>query len=405
MFINSENQTGFMLAQFLGQGDWISTVIWFLLFILFIFFGPRLMVTQTIWKLERDVAELEFLANKSRKIVLNSITKKPKASLKESIRSFMEFFIVPPVDVDPYGVVKKLDHVIRNSNQRFNYFVNQVAPDFSLEKKNNLKFALIGAMMVHQIAKIVRHFLELIKKYKIFQLALLLQMQLPIIKTIAKSSVSATKAFIDGLPIGDSIGPLVAANLMKRPRILKEEEFAYDITKIKGRKVIVAKASGPGASLGYPGKFLQKLLKKQKITRIITIDAAGKLEGEETGSIAEGVGIAMGGPGVDRYEIEEIAVNRNIPLDAIAIKQSGEEEASVPMKKEILNSVPNVMETIKSAINRAKKNDKILIIGVGNSSGIGNDVKSAKEAEEKLKKFYKKVEKFKQKKKNPWYKF
>jgi len=179
---------------------------------------------------------------------------------------------------------------------------------------------------------------------------------------------------------------------------IEKDEFVIVRTKINGRDVWIAKAEGPGASTGYPGKFLQKFLKRQRINRIITIDAAMKLEGEKTGTIAEGVGVAMGGSGVDRYEIEQIAVKRNIPLDAVAVKVS-QEEALMPMKKEILKSVPKAIDAVKAAINRGSKREKILIIGVGNTCGIGNDYKSIKESEKILKKYLRKMEMKKKKKK------
>jgi len=372
-----------MLAQ-LG-GDLLSSIIWILFFIIMVFFGPRLMATQTLLKLEKEATDLEEMAGKSKNYIIKSITKKPNSKLKENISNFLEFFSITPVDTDPYGVIKKIDHIVRNSDQRFNYFVNQIAPDFSETKKRDIKNALEGAIMTYQIAKIVRHYIELIKKYKLFQLAMVIQMQLPLITRIAKAAMHATHAFVDGMPIGDGIGPLVALNLMKgNPKIFKEEEFVVTETNFTGRKVLVAKAEGPGASTGYPGKFLTKLTKKQRINKIITVDAALKLEGEKTGTIAEGVGVAIGGTGVDRYEIEEIAVKRNIPLDAVAIKLS-DEDALMPIKKDVLDAVPNAIEAIRAAVLRSEKNEKILIIGVGNSCGIDNYYNAIPKIEERIK--------------------
>lgn len=323
-----------MLAQF--GTDLTSLIITFLFFIIFILFGPRLMTAQTILKLEQEATDLEQMANKSKNYVVRSISKKPDSKLSQNVGNFLEFFAIGPVDADPFGVIKKIDHIVRNSDRRFTYFVNQVAPDFSEEKKRDIKNALEGAMMTHQIAKVVRHYLELIKKYKMFQLAMIIQMQLPLITRMAKAAMNATHAFVDGLPIGDGIGPLVATNMMKGSvNLFKEDEFVVSEEHILGRKVWISKAEGPGASTGYPGKFLIKFLKDKKINKIITIDAALKLEGEKLGSVAEGVGVAMGGSGVDRYEIEEVAVKQGMPLDAVAVKLS-EEDALSPMPKEVL---------------------------------------------------------------------
>jgi hypothetical protein len=375
-----------MLAQIGGQTDIISTVLWLLIFLVMIMFGPRLMTTQTILKLEKETAELEAMATGSRERVVKAVSKQPDASLRSRIRSFMDFFSISPVDADPYGIIRKIDMVVRQSDKRFKWFVKQIGPGMDAERSANIKNALAGAMTVHQIAKIVRHNLEIIKKYKIFQLGLILQMQLPLIRRIAKAAEAATDAFIDGVPIGDGIGPLVVSHLMVgKPKLYADDEFVVSKAKIAGRSVLVSKASGPGASTGYPGKFLLKLTKKQRIDRIITIDAGLRMEGEKTGIIAEGIGIAMGGTGVDRYEIEEFAVKREIPVDAIVVKVN-EEEALSPMAKEVVAAVPEAMETLKGAVKRAGARERILIMGVGNTCGIGNGVKATKVAEERIRK-------------------
>ena len=139
-----------------------------------------------------------------------------------------------------------------------------------------------------------------------------------------------------------------------------------------------------------------KFMKSQRIDRIITIDAGLKLEGEKTGTIAEGVGIAMGGIGVDRYEIEGIAVKRRMPLDAVVIKVS-DEEALMPMRKDIFDSVKNATEIVKESLSRSKKNERILIMGVGNTCGIGNDSKAVKEVETRVKRHTREQEKGKKK--------
>lgn len=374
----------FMLAQ-VGT-DWVSLIIWFIIAIIFFLFGSRLMVTQSLLKLEKEAEDLEELAGKSENYVVHSMSKKPTPALKKSVKNFMEFFAIGPISIDPYGVIKKLDLVIRNSDEKFRYFVSQAAPDLSKEKQKDIRNALEGAITTYQIAKIVRHYVELIKKYKMFQLAMVIQMQIPLISRIARASMKATQALAEGVPIGDGIGALVAANLIKKNglKVYDQYEFVIAKSQINGKDIWVSKAAGPGASTGYPGKFLTEFFKKQKIDRIITIDAASKLEGEKTGTTAEGVGVAMGGSGVDRYEIEEIAVKRNIPLDAVVVKVS-EEEALEPMRKEIFDAVPETIENIKDIVKRYNKKEKILVIGVGNTCGIGNSSEELKNIEKVIK--------------------
>jgi hypothetical protein len=370
------------LGDILGNGESLMQILWFFSFIVFFMFGPKLMITQTIWKLEKDVAELEVLAEKTRKKVEKHVDKKT-GRFPQEVREFMDFFAVSPISTDPFGVMKKLDHVIKQSDDRFVYFTNQIAGKLSVNEKKNVKNALAGAMSTHQIAKVVRHLLELTKKHKILQLAMILQMQFPLIKEAAVSAKLATDAFLLETPIGDGIGPLVAASLMKKPKVDHKNDFAYSTAKIGGRTIIVGKASGPGATVGKPGKWLTSFGKKHKISRIITVDAAMRMEGEKAGSVAEGVGVAMGGPGVERYAIEAFAVQKNIPLDAVAIKVN-QKEALQSMPIAVMKSVPLALNKLDTLIKRTK--GKILIIGVGNTCGVGNDQKAARIAVERIKK-------------------
>ena len=87
----------------------------------------------------------------------------------------------------------------------------------------------------------------------------------------------------------------------------------------------------------------------------------------------------MGGSGVDRYEIEEFATRNNIPLDAVAIKMS-DEEAIMPMRKEIFDAIPDAIELVDEVVKRGPRGEKILLIGVGNTCGVPNDSESFKKS-------------------------
>src|SRR3989338_8063405 len=88
------------------------------------------------------------------------------------------------------------------------------------------------------------------------------------------------------------------------------------------------KAKGPSPHLGRDDEAIQKIMKKNKIVRVITIDAAQKLEGEKSGSVAEGVGFAMGGWG-QREMIESFLMPKKMPIDSIVVKV-GMAEAIIP---------------------------------------------------------------------------
>ena len=379
----------------------IGNILWLVFFMFFMLFYSRIIVTQMLWKLEQTAENLEELTDKGKKIVTKKVSKNPGKQLRDSINNFLEFFMIQPVSLDPYGIVKKIEHVVNLEENRFKYFVDNIAPNMDKESRANLMMGLSGAISLNQIAKIVRHYVETIRKTKNLQLAMVLQMQVPLIERIAKALYSGTEALTNGWPIGDAAGNLVAARMIddEKPKEM-EGEVVVARKRIRGKQVVVMKAKGPGGRLGKLGKVAENIIAREKISKIISIDAMGKLEGEKTGSTAEGIGVAIGGVGVDRAYIEDIAVKKNIPLDSFVIKMS-DEEAIQPMKIEILSAVKNIVKSVEEDI--AKSRGKILVIGVGNSAGIGNNKKGADESEKLIKNVLKTLkERKKKEKKNRW---
>lgn len=377
----------------------IGNLIWMIFIVMMIFFYPRLLIAQMLWRLDQTVKFLEGLTANAKRIIIRKISKKPSAKVKDAINNFLEFFVIEPVSLDPYGIIRKLEHITILSEKRFKYFVKNIAPNFNPEVQANLAMGLSGAISLNQVTKIVKHFVEMIRKTKNLQLAMIIQMQLPLIERIAKALFKGTEALTNGWPIGDSIGSLIGAHLIGKSKTKEiEEDTLVARKKIKGKNVLIVKAKGPGGRLGKLGRVVEKLVRKQKIAKIITIDAAVKLEGEKTGSIAEGIGVAIGGIGVDRAYIENIATKQEIPLDSIVIKMS-QEEAIMPMKREILSSVPKVLKLVEENIAKTKEKGSIIVVGVGNSCGIGNDEKAAKQAEEEIKKVIKIMKKREEKEK------
>jgi hypothetical protein len=135
----------------------------------------------------------------------------------------------------------------------------------------------------------------------------------------------------------------------------------------------VIKAEGPGGNVGKPGDAIKAVIDENEgqIAMVIMIDAALKLEGEELGEVAEGVGAAIGGPGVDQYKIEDSLVKYHIPINAVIIKEDVGDAVS-PMRKEIFDSTDKVLERVKQVVlEKTKAGDKVVIAGIGNTIGIG----------------------------------
>ena len=390
-----------ILNQIGGDGGILGTVVWFVMFFALIFLYPRLMLSQMLYKIEQSAVRMENMSQTSMKMVGKKVSSSHGKELRRKIEDFNDFFVVEPSSLDPYGIVKKIDQTIRAMENRFTEFVDEIASGKSYDEKQEINYGLRASMGLRQLSKIVRHYVEMAKKFKNLQIAMILQMQMPIIEKIAEGELKGTEAFINNWPIGDSIGPLVAASLID-----KSNEVAEDVvmgtTEIEDRKCFVLKAKG-GPHLGRVDEAIQSIMKKNKIARIITIDAAQQLEGEKSGSVAEGVGFAMGGWG-QREMIENMLIPRKMDIDSIVVKV-GMFEAIMPMKKDVFNSLEKTQALVKKSVKRVKKGQKVIIIGVGNSSGVGDDkrtVEKTKKLVEQLDKKYKHEEQ-QHKKRKGWF--
>ena len=368
-----------IVTMLLGGNDvigWIVQIIFLGFFVVFMFYGQRFQMMVMLREVETHLRRLKLIRDDGRKKALETIKEigKPVGDPTERIDQFLEYIAIAPQSMDPSGIVWKLEHVLDVRDVRFKDEVKLMAPEANDAQLNNLENTLEAAMALNMIYKVIRHFYLLGKKTLSLYIIMQIQMVLPLIMKQAEAYAQALRAFSVGQPIGDGAGALVAAKLMQGHKI---REIAKDVVAAKvpidGRTAYVLKAKGPGGNVGKPGEGIRKLIeeKKGKISTIIMIDAALKLEGEKLGEVAEGVGAAIGGPGVEQFKIEDAILKNKIPVNAIIVKQDIGDAVS-PMRKEIFDAADPVITRIKRLIlERTKKGDNVIIAGIGNTIGIG----------------------------------
>ncbi|MGB9713880.1 MAG: DUF1512 family protein [Candidatus Bathyarchaeales archaeon] len=359
-----------------GEYSWIFNLLFYIIFVVFIFYGQRIQMYVMLREVEGSLYKLRYIKDEGRRIAIETIKEigKPQTDPAARVDRFLEYFTISPQSLDPAGVVWKLEHILDVRDTRFKDEVKMMAPAADETQTNNLENTLEAAMALNYIYKVIRHYYLLGKKTLSLYIIMQIQMILPLVMREAEAYASALKAFAYGQPIGDGAGALVAAKLMhgyEKRKISKDCVVAT--VPIEGRTAYVIKAEGPGGNVGKPGDAIKTVIEENegKIANIIMIDAALKLEGEEVGEVAEGVGAAIGGPGVDQFKIEETILKYRIPINAVIIKEDIGDAVS-PMRKEIFDAVDKAIERIKQVIlERTKEGDKIIITGVGNTIGIG----------------------------------
>ena len=373
-------RSGVIKLSFLGTGgDAITQVLsllTYVFFIVLIFYGQRIQMYVMIREVENSLHKLKYIKEEGRKTAIEAIKEigKPADDPSARVDRYLEYFTIGPQNMDPAGIVTKLDHILDVRDQRLKDEVKLMAPACDEVQINNLENTLEAAMALNFIYKVVRHYYIQGKKTLSLYVIMQLQMILPMVMKEAEAYSSALKAFAYGQPIGDGVGPLIAAKLMHGYEVRKvPKDCVVATVPFEGRTLLVLKAEGPGGNVGKPGDAVEAVIEENqgKIANVIMIDAGLKLEGEKVGEVAEGIGAAIGGPGVDQYKIEEKLTKYKIQINAVIIKEDIGDAVS-PMRKEINDAVDPAIERVKSVIlERTKQGDTVIVVGVGNSIGVG----------------------------------
>jgi hypothetical protein len=359
-------------------------LFWFAFLLLSFFFypifGQRLQLINVLRDIDRKLFRLKLMRDDVRQRTISALkqagTDLTDEELEKRLDAILDYFYIPPESMDPAGVVYKLEHILEIGENRFEDQVAALVKTDDLHRVKTLTNLVEVARAMNLIYRIVRHYYLLGRKTSNYFLAIQVQMMMPMILELAEAYRQASFAFYNGQPIGDGAGVLVAAKLAREIKAVTVDESIKDTTVMlgewEGRKVYIIRARGPGGTVGRPGEAVKKVIEMEgRVDTVITIDAALKLEGEETGKIAEGAGVAIGGPGVDKFKIETIAKEKNVSLYAIAIFQSIA-EAITPMRESISKATEQALEKVKEIIRKyVPERGVVIVAGIGNTVGIG----------------------------------
>ena len=367
--------SNFNPEQFLGMGEDsnpILWVIWIIPIIIFVFYGQRIQLQITSGEIKKNISKLKQFKDETRTELIDYIKKlNSSKDPAQKIDRFIDYFTIMPVDMDPNGIIPKIRHVIRSREDQTRAQVKSLFSEISDLERTKVQTILEVVTSLQLLYKIVNHFYLTAKKQKNYPLILPLQMMLPFIMEEANALHDAMPALKQGQPIGDGIGPMVVGKMMLGHEKQKVAfETVWSESEHEGRKLVLLKAEGPSATVGRPGDAIEELVSKNKPDAIVMIDASLKLEGEDSATVAQGFGAAIGGIGTDRFQIEEAAIKHNIPVFAIVIKQSIKEAITL-MTKEIADKAEEVRSQVYDMIKEnTTSGQSVLVVGVGNTLGV-----------------------------------
>ena len=355
------------------ESDPLMMLVWIVPIIIFVFYGQQIQLLVTSGEIKKAIKKLDKFRSDSKTELIDYVKKNSDSGTDptKKIEQFLDYFTIMPVDLDPNGIVDKVRHTVRSREDYTRNHVKLLLPNIDEIELSRVQTLLELASSLQMIHKIINHMFLTAKKQKNYPLILPLQMILPFIMEHAKAMNASIPAFKKGQPLGDGIGPMVVGKMM-----LNEDKqiisFQTALAKInyEQRKLFLVKAEGPGSTVGRPDDALQKIVDTDKIDAIIMIDAALKMEGEDSASIARGFGAAIGGIGTEKFQIEQIATQNKIPVFSIVVKQSVKEAITL-MTKEIADQADNVRSQVNEMIlENTIEGQSVVIIGVGNTAGV-----------------------------------
>ncbi|QIW24298.1 DUF1512 domain-containing protein [Sulfolobus sp. S-194] len=354
----------------------IGYFVFFLIIILLSLpgFQQKMYIYFVARDIENGLVKLENFSKNAKKKTVELLKKNGAVNADELTEKFAEWFTIDPVNVEPTDIISRMRLLIRTSEDKIKQLIMLSLPNLDPVTRSKIEVSAEIVNALNMIYKVIRHYLILGKKLQSYFILVQLQSIVPMLVKMAEAYEKAQDVFLKGIPVGDSLGPLVASRFLVNisEKWSPSREMIAGETEFEGRRLIVLKAEGPMATVGTPGEAVENVVSKLggKVSRIITVDAAAKLEGEQTGSIAEGTGVAMGDPGPEKIAIERVAVKYNIPIDALIVKMSME-EAITEMPKEVYEAADKVVEMVKQLIKqRTQPGDTIILVGVGNTVGV-----------------------------------
>jgi Uncharacterized protein conserved in archaea len=168
------------------------------------------------------------------------------------IDKLIETKIIAPTGLDPFGIVKKLKHVLLIGERALESEVASLAPAASPHEVQNLVVLVDIARSLNEIYKLLNHYYLIARRFKSLWLLMQLNAAMPFIIEEVRAVEGAIEAFKKSIPIGDSAGPFVAALLMRKHGVQYIVEPVKDTIVAKlaysNKDVYVIKGKGPGGT-------------------------------------------------------------------------------------------------------------------------------------------------------------
>jgi hypothetical protein len=379
-----------------GSESMLILILFISILLLVIIFGQNLQGWWAARQIYQAIRRLRIWRNQGISLIRRQITKTcpstlTAAEIDEFVQDLLEMFVIPPAELAT-NQYHRLHFLLDRRQKRLREYIIQFLPGMVESNIARLLAILQITIEFNSFAKKAQHDLILgskMRSYLYFQQAVA---ELTQIMYTASAYAIALKTFMKDAPIGDSIGVLAVKEFIREVTEQEKQSAILWTQSVNGLIIqevecykihcVCMRAQGPYNNVGQPGEALQEVLKvlesQQRLpTLILLIDSYLRLEGETSGTVAQGIGAAIGdGPShiLNKFQIETIALEHNpvIPIESIVCKESLHEAVS-PISEAIKNAIPKILRILRKILHsQVKIPTTVIIMGIGNGLGIDN---------------------------------
>ena len=161
--------------------DQILQIAYFASFFLVFVYGTRIQTTIVLVGVKRSLGRLGQFKKAARDSVLTSALrfKADQKEVESRVDRLTGSFAITPVNMDPHGIVPKLEHVLNTYDENLKMEVRKMAPGATDAEVNTLTNQMEISIGLDQMYRVVRHFYLLAKKQGGLMAMAQLQMAMP----------------------------------------------------------------------------------------------------------------------------------------------------------------------------------------------------------------------------------
>src|SRR5919197_4814611 len=195
----------------------LAYIIWFAPIVILMIYGQKFESWMILGDISKSLLKLKKMKETARKEAIEYVKSATTATSdhSERIDKFLEYFTIMPVNLDPNGIIEKLNHIMRTRDDRIRSEIKKMAgTEINELQSSRIENILEAATALNIIYKIVRHFYLMGKRTTSMFVLVQLQMVMPLLLQEAEALENGISAFKKGQPLGDSIGPMVVGKMM-----------------------------------------------------------------------------------------------------------------------------------------------------------------------------------------------